>query len=93
MFLSPFCHSSSMQVLVEIRGEFAAQVQLRGLMPERYVQSLIDEAVRTTLTALPPSKPRVDIESFFRALAANSAKIPQLADEAFAHASFYQDHD
>jgi hypothetical protein len=44
-----------MQVLVEIRGEFAAQVRLRGLMPERYMQSLIDEAVRTTLTALPLS--------------------------------------
>jgi hypothetical protein len=82
-----------MQVMVEIQDEFAAQVRLRGLTPEGYVQSLVDVATRTTLTALPPAKPKMDLEAFLQAMAANSINIPQLPDEAFTRESFYQDHD
>ena len=82
-----------MQVMVEIQDEFAAQVRLRGLTPEGYVQSLVDVATRTTLTALPPAKPKMDLEAFLQAMAANSTNIPQLPDEAFTRESFYQDHD
>ena len=82
-----------MQVMVEIQDEFAAQVRLRGLTPEGYVQSLVDVATRTTLTALPPPKPKMDLEAFLQAMAATSTHIPQLPDEAFTRESFYQDHD
>jgi hypothetical protein len=92
-FFSQSCYASFMQVVVEIRDEFAARVRLRGLTPEGYVQGLVDEAARTTFTALPPAKPRMEIESFLQAMAANSAKIPQLSDEAFMRESFYRDHD
>lgn len=82
-----------MQVTVDIPDEFAAQVKARGLTPESYVRSLIEDAVRTAPTPLPPAKPRIDMETFLREMAAHSDKIPQLPDEAFTRESFYQDHD
>jgi hypothetical protein len=82
-----------MQITVEIPDEFVAQVQARGLTPESYVRSLIEDAARTAPLPLPPAKPKIDLEEFFRAMAANSDKIPQLPDEAFTRESFYQDHD
>jgi hypothetical protein len=33
------------------------------------------------------------MEAFFKAMAANSDKLPQLPDEAFTRERFYQDHD
>jgi hypothetical protein len=82
-----------MQVAVEISPEFAAQVQARGLPSESYVRSLIDDAAGSATTPLPPAKPKMDLESFFKAMAAHSGKIPQLPDEVFTRESFYQDHD
>ena len=81
-----------MQITVDIPDEFAAQVKARGLSPESYVRSLIDDAVRTA-AALSPARPRMDMEAFFKGMAAYSEKIPQLPDEAFTRESFYQDHD
>jgi hypothetical protein len=81
-----------MQITVDIPDEFAAQVKARGLTPEGYVRSLIDDAVRTAPAPLPPPKPKMNLEEFFRAMAAYSDKIPQLPDEAFTRVSFYQDH-
>jgi hypothetical protein len=34
-----------------------------------------------------------DTDAFFKAMAVNSDKIPQLPDEAFTRESFYQDND
>lgn len=82
-----------MQITVNIPDEFAAQVQARGLTPQNYVESLIDDAARTAPKVRPPAKPKMDIDEFIRAMAANSANIPQLPDEAFTRESFYQDHD
>lgn len=82
-----------MQITVDIPDDFAAQVKARGLTPESYVRNLIEDAVRTTPTTLPPAKPKMNMEEFFRAMAAYSDKIPQLPDEAFTRESFYQDHD
>jgi len=81
-----------MQITVDIPDEFAAQVKARGLTPEGYVRSLIDDAVRTAPVPLPPPKPKMNLEEFFRAMSAYSDKIPQLPDEAFTRESFYQDH-
>jgi hypothetical protein len=53
---------------------------------------LIDDAVRTAPAPLPPPKPKMNLEEFFRAMSAYSDKIPQLPDEAFTRESFYQDH-
>jgi hypothetical protein len=82
-----------MQITVEIPDELAAQAQERGLTPESYVRSLIDNAVRTAPAPLTPAKPKMDMKEFFEAMSAYSDKIPQLPDEAFTRESFYQDHD
>jgi hypothetical protein len=82
-----------MRVTLNIPDDLAAQVRLRGLTPEGYVQSLVDDAARTTPTALPPAKPKMEMEAFLQAMAANSTNIPHLPDEAFTRESFYQDHD
>jgi hypothetical protein len=82
-----------MQITIEIPDELAAKAEARGLTPESYVRSLIEDAVGTSPLPLPPAKPRMDMERFFEAMAAHSDKIPQLPDEAFTRESFYQDHD
>jgi len=92
-FSLPPCYHFCMQVTVEISDEFAAQAQARGLTPANYVRSLIEDAAHSAALPLPPAKPKMDLESFFKAMAAHSEKIPQLPDEAFTRESFYQDHD
>jgi hypothetical protein len=82
-----------MQITVTIPDEIAAQAEVRGLTPENYVEKLIDDATHVSPKPLPPAKPKMDMESFFQAMAAYSDKIPQLPDEAFTRESFYQDHD
>ena len=82
-----------MQITVTIPDEFAAEVKARGLEPRSYVERLIDDAARTAPKPIPPAKPKMDLDSFFQAMAAYSDKIPQLPDEAFTRESFYQDHD
>jgi len=93
VFFALPCYALSMQITVTIPDEFAAQVKARGLSPESYVESLIDDAARVATAVLPPAKPKMDMEEFFQAMAAYSDKIPQLPDEAFTRESFYQDHD
>jgi hypothetical protein len=82
-----------MQITVDIPDELAAQVRARGLTPEGYVRSLIEEAARDGNSVSNSAGEKMDIETFLREMAANSEKLPQLPDEAFTRASFYQDHD
>jgi len=82
-----------MQITVEIPDELAAQVQARGMSPEEYVRSLVEDAVRNAPSLAEPPQPKRDMEAFFKGMAAYSEKIPQLPDEAFTRESFYQDHD
>lgn len=93
VFFLESCYAFLMQIMVEIPDELVAQAQARGLTPEVYVRSLIAAAAGERPLPLPPAKPKKDLEAFFRAMAANSDKIPQLPDEAFTRESFYQDHD
>jgi hypothetical protein len=94
-FSSPPCYAFLMQITVKFPDEFAAQVQARGLTPESYVESLIDDAARLAPVALGPIRPKnkMDMETFLRKMAEFSDRIPQLPDEAFTRESFYQDHD
>jgi hypothetical protein len=89
----PSCYPLFMQITVEIPDELAAQAQARGMTPESYVRSLIDNAARTALGFPPQSAPKFDMQTFLREMAAHSDRIPQLPDEAFTRESFYQDHD
>jgi hypothetical protein len=82
-----------MQITVEISDELAARARERGLTPEAYVKGLIEEAAQEVVSEPEPDQPKLDMEAFFRGMAANSDKIPQLPDEAFTRESFYQDHD
>jgi hypothetical protein len=92
-FFHNSCYAFFMQVMIEIPDEFAAQARSRGLTPEGYVRSLIDDAARMAPKVPPPAKPKMDMETFLREMAAFSDKIPLLPDEAFTRESFYQDHD
>jgi hypothetical protein len=80
-----------MQVTIEIPDELAAEARRRGLTPEGYVRGLIEEAAQQA--PVEATRPKRDMEAFFKAMAANSDKIPELPDEAFTRESFYQDHD
>lgn len=84
-----------MQITVTIPDEFAAQVQARGLEPQSFGQSVIDDAVRSAPAASGPIRPKnkMDMQTFLRKMAEFSDKVPQLPDEAFTRESFYQDHD
>jgi len=78
-----------MQVTVTIPDELVAQVHARGQTPESFVNGLIEDAARASTE---PSHARGrDLDAFFKEMAANSGRIPQLPDEAFARASFYRD--
>jgi hypothetical protein len=87
------CYAFRMQIMVEIPDDLAAKVQARGLTPESYVRSLIEDAERRTPVPLLLREPRMSMKEFLEAMAANSDKIPVLPDEAFTRESFYQDHD
>ncbi len=74
-----------------------ARVQARacaqGMEAESYIQSLIENAVRTTPIAPRRAGATRDMDVFFKAMAANSGKLPQLPEEAFTREGFYRDHD
>jgi hypothetical protein len=84
-----------MQITVTIPDEFAARVKARGLEPQSFGQSVIDDAVRATPATSVPIRPKnkMDMQTFLKNMAAFSDKIPHLPDEAFTRESFYQDHD
>jgi post-segregation antitoxin (ccd killing protein) len=81
-----------MQIIVTIPDELAAQAQARGISVEEYVQSLVEEARRRSLS---PSRPRTPeaIEAFFEAMAEGSQKLPSLPTESFTRESFYPDRN
>jgi hypothetical protein len=79
-----------MQILVTIPDEFAAQAQARGISVELYVQSLVEEAGRRSLSSRTPRTPE-QIDAFFVAMAEGSQKLPPLPTESFTRESFYQD--
>lgn len=86
---------------IELRPDVEARVQAQaraeGVEPESFIRNLVENAVRTTLAAsevgASPAARLADLEVFFKEMARNSDKIPQLPDEAFTRESFYQDHD
>jgi len=78
-----------MQITVDIPDEFAARAAARGLTPEDYLRTLIDEAAH----AADKLAARLSMAEFIRGFSANSEKIPQLPDEAFTRESLYRDHD
>jgi hypothetical protein len=82
-----------MQITVTIPDEIVAQVRARGLAPESYVESLIDNAAHVATAKPKPFRSDSEMQAFFREMAANSEKLPQLSDEALTRESFYQDHD
>ena len=95
--MAPFATLRTMQITVQlsqdIENRLQAQARAQGIEAESYAKSLIETAVRSA-----PIRPRRsgaarDMNAFFKAMAANSDKLPQLPDEAFTRESFYQDHD
>ncbi|HEV2620399.1 MAG TPA: hypothetical protein VGU23_10735 [Acidobacteriaceae bacterium] len=81
-----------MQVTINIPEELAAQVQLRGLTPQGYVEHLLAEQGLEKLTR-PPKLSLEEFDASLDELAQYSDKIPSLPDAALSRESFYQDHD
>jgi len=82
-----------MRITVTIPDELAAQVEARGFALETYVTTLIENAVRDTEAASRSAGRPRDMRAFFQAMAVGSESIPQLPEDAFTRASFYQDRD
>lgn len=74
----------------EVEAHLAAEARARGMEIPAYVAALIEQAVSSKTRHQPTNE---EMTVFFQAMAANSAKIPQLPEEAFERSSFYQDHD
>lgn len=74
----------------EIEALLAAEAQARGVEIRTYAARLIEQAVSSRTHHKPTDE---EMRAFFQAMVLNSEKIPQLPDEAFQRASFYQDHD
>lgn len=76
----------------DIEARIQAQAHAEGVAPDSYIRNLVENAVRPTAIA-PRRTGARDMKAFFKAMTANSDKMPQLPDEAFTRESFYQDHD
>jgi hypothetical protein len=81
-----------MQVIVEIPDPLAAQARQRGLSPEAFAQSLIDEAAKTPPGVSDPRSPE-QILAFFSSMSQDSEGLPDLPTASFTRASYYQDGD
>lgn len=82
-----------MQVTVNIPDELAAQVQSRGLTPQRYVEHLIAEQTATARGVVAHKLSLEEFEASLDGLTRYSDKIPVLPAAAFSRESLYQDHD
>jgi hypothetical protein len=82
-----------MVISVDIPEEILEQAQSRGLTPEAYIASLIEN--QRPKPELPASQDErmARLEKFFEEISANSENIPRLPDEAFTRERFYRDHD
>ncbi|MGP8243050.1 MAG: hypothetical protein ACLQVN_00860 [Bryobacteraceae bacterium] len=79
-----------MQITITIPEELAAQAEAHGISVEVYVQGLVEEAGRKSLSPHTSRKPE-QIEAFFAAMADGSQKLPPLRTETFTRDSFYRD--
>jgi hypothetical protein len=83
-----------MSIVININPEAQAELTrlaaARGVPPEAYAATLLEEAVRTGTSKKLTTE---QLDHTLRELAQFSAKIPFLPDEAFSRESLYQDHD
>jgi len=83
-----------MQITVTIPDEVAAQVQARGLTPERYVEKLIaEQAVTLQSSEIERELSAEEFNASLDALTQYSEKIPALPLQSFSRESFYEGHD
>lgn len=80
-----------MRVTVTIPDQIVIEAQARGLPVEVYVQNLVEEAGRKSLSSSHSPRAPEQIEAFFEAMAEGSRRLPALPTESFTRESFYQD--
>jgi hypothetical protein len=82
-----------MEITVHIPDEVAEEAHEKGLTAESYVEKLVVDRAslhrNKARTAFRVSR----LNEFFDEMAAHSAKISPLPDEAFTRESFYADHN
>ena len=77
----------------EVEARLAAEAKAQGIEVKTYIESLLEQAAFAGGSTERHRPTGEDLRIFFQAMTADSAKIPQLPDEAFQRESFYQDHD
>jgi hypothetical protein len=77
----------------EVEARLAAQAHAQGMDVQAYAESLLGQAMGVNNASVWPQPTTAEANAFFETMAVDSAKIPQLPDEAFRRESFYQDHD
>jgi hypothetical protein len=82
-----------MEITVHISDEVAAQARDAGLTAESYVEKLIVDHTSPRRQQDSTAARMTQLDEFLEKMAAHSAKIAPLPEEAFTRASFYADHD
>jgi hypothetical protein len=80
-----------MQITVTIPDEIAAQAAKRGISPEAYVQSLVEQQVRREASLSSRPRTREQIDAFLMAMAEGSESLPSLPTASFTRESFYEE--
>lgn len=75
----------------DIERRLVEAARAEGLEPEAYASRLIASVLASLTSEKHLSKE--ELERFLAGMARYSDKIPDLPDESYARASFYQDHD
>lgn len=80
------------EIIVTIPDELAVQAEARGVSVQAFVQSLVDEAHRRSVSPEHRRSPE-QIEAFFEAMAEGSEKLPAVPTASFSRASFLSGSD
>lgn len=73
----------------EAESQLAAEAQVRGIAPEAYAGSLLNEFLRAA--SRPPKLSVEDFHILLHDFARGSERLPELPTESFTRESFYED--
>jgi hypothetical protein len=80
------------ELKAEVEARLVAEAQAKGIAPPVYAASVIERAFAPNGERRAPRSPEV-VRVWLNSLSQFSDKIPQLSEEAFTRASFYEDRE